>query len=348
MKKVLLATPMMPPTPGGPATHAKKLIDYFGFQLFNFEKYKKFPSGIRHLFAFLDIFYHSLNKDIILALDGFTVAWPSIFVKLLTGKKVVLRVGGDFVYENFLYTKEVDYESYYNNFEANKKLMSTKLYLKYLAQKFLVQQATGVIFNTNWQKDIFLKHYKLNPNKVFVILNPIEPIPENIYKDEKYENDSKYIFTSITRDIPYKNQSRVKKVFDGLMTPPSPPLLRGGIVPYFEHKQGSWESCLKRISVSRAYICASISDISPNQVLEAIALKIPIILTKYSGITENLKNEKFVKIVDPFSEEEIKKAILEMCDNIIYKDCKTGYENFSWPQNWSTLFKQYEQIINEI
>lgn len=335
---------MMPPTAGGPATHAKRLVEHFGYRLFNFEKYKKFPSGIRHLFAFIDIFFKSFDNSTILALDGFTVALPSIFVGKLLRKKVILRVGGDFIYENFLYTKEVNFEEFYNNFAACKKIMPIKLYLKYLVQKLIMQNADGIIFNTEWQKNIFAKHYNLKQN-LFVVENPVEPIGtrvfDNAVTNNNFENalqDNKFIFTSITRDIPYKNQRRVKEVFEKISM---------GIVPHFEHKQGTHESCLKRISLSRAYICASISDISPNQVQEAISLKIPVIISKYTGITKILKEAGVARVVDPFDLEDIEQAILEMCDDEKYLKYKNNLEKFVWPQTWNTLFAQYESILSE-
>lgn len=345
---------MMPPTPGGPATHAKKLQEHFEgggsaaaqSTLFNFEKYKKYPSGIRHLLTFLTFIFSpkfSFSKyDIIFVLDGFTVALPAVLAGVILRKKVILRIGGDFIYENFLYTKETDYESFYKNFQENKKKFGWKLYFKYLIQKFVIQNSHGIIFNTEWQKEIFINHYKLK-NKLWVIQNPIEEIPENIYESISYVNPNnlnpKYIFTSITRDIPYKNQARVKRAIHQA-------LKENGEI-FFEYTQGSWESCLKRISISRAYICCSISDISPNQVLEALSLKIPVIMTKYCGLSDDLKNSGVCILVDPFNETEIQQAILTMCDENKYVEFKKNFKTFKWPENWQTLFEKYERIIND-
>jgi glycosyltransferase involved in cell wall biosynthesis len=355
MSNILLATPMMPPTPGGPATHAKKLFDHFGWTLFNFEKYKNFPSGIRHILAFFEIFQLSKRADIIFALDGFTVALPAVLVGRITGKKVILRIGGDFIYENFLHIKEADYESFYRSFNNNKKQMGWKLYFKYLVQKFVTQNCYGIIFNTNWQKKIFEEHYSLKDKKLFVIENPIEPISKEIYENEQlspeFENaiqENKFIFTSITRDIPYKNLTRLKRVFSKLESTFTSPE-GGGWEGALETTQGSWPSCLKRISYSRAYICASISDISPNTVLEALSLGIPVIMTKYCGLTEQLKDTGVVRLVDPFNEQDIQNAIIEMCDDVIYNQYMINIQKFNKEhsnQTWEKLYRQYQEIIN--
>jgi glycosyltransferase involved in cell wall biosynthesis len=340
MKKVLLVTPHLPPTAGGPSIHAKKLMTHFNFPIFNFEKYKRLPSGVRHVFAFFDIFVKVIGKDTILALDGFTVALPSIFVGKILCKKVILRVGGDFVYEQSLYKKEVDLETFYKNFSDYQKLFPKTLYLKYLVQSYVLKNADAIIFNTSWQKDICKDHYKLSSD-LYVIENPVEPIDKNIYENANVREEfdlalekNKNIFTSITRDIPYKNIKRLKKVFDEL-----------GEQYHLETQQGSWESCLKRISFSRAYICASLSDISPNQVQEALSLKIPVIISKYTGITQYLQNAGVARVIDPFDEQDIRNAILEMCDDNKYSFYKNNLENFSWPQTWETLYKQYQEIL---
>lgn len=362
MKKNLLATPMMPPTPGGPATHAKKLFDHFGWTLFNFEKYKNYPSGIRHLLALFEILSLSKKTDIVFALDGFTVALPAVLIGRITGKKVILRIGGDFIYENFLYTKETDYESFYKSFNNNKKQMGWKLYFKYLVQKFVTQNCYGIIFNTNWQKEIYERHYNLKEKKLFVIENPIEPISKDIYENEKlsteFENalkQNKLIFTSITRDIPYKNLTRLRKVFkeiSELESTSSLSLGKGwGEGLHLETTQGSWPSCLKRISLSRAYICASISDISPNQVQEALSLGIPIIISKYTGITKELEQKGVARVIDPFDETDIQNAIIDMCNDVIHNQYLINIAKFNKENNnqtWEKLFDQYQEIIKEI
>jgi glycosyltransferase involved in cell wall biosynthesis len=112
--------------------------------------------------------------------------------------------------------------------------MTKVLYLKYLVQKFILRNADEIIFNTGWQKNIFSSHYGLELEEsssegggfrrgLFVIPNPVETIPKNIFENEKLSEEfdnaikrKKFIFTSITRDIPYKNIRRLKKVFEAL------------------------------------------------------------------------------------------------------------------------------------
>lgn len=338
MKKILLATPMMPPTPGGPSTHAKKLYDFFGEQstLFNFEIYKSYPSGVRHMltfFAFINPLstYYFRKFDAIFALDGFTVALPAVIAGKLLNKKVILRIGGDFIYENFLYTKEVNIIEFYENFYVYKKQMSWGLYVKYLVQKYVLENCCGIIFNTDgWQEQIYKNHYKL-PKNIWNISNP-SPSPKG--RGESVLSGVKK-FVAITRDIPYKNISRIKKVCERL-----------GVE--LETKQRSHDEVLKTLSNAYAYINASLSEISPNQVLEATRFQLPIIITKYSGITDYLVKSGVAITVEPTDQKDIEEKIKYLLDDNNYQKIKENYKNFKWSQTWDSMFLEYQKIVDMV
>lgn len=351
MKKVLIATPMMPPSAGGPATHAKKLFTYFGgnpkysVSLFNFEQFNKFPAGIRHLFAFFSIFKLSLGNDVILCLDGFSVALPATLVAKILRKKIYLRIGGDLVHEQYVETAPISMDVFYEELSAGTLVPPLDKGglggVKLKIQKFVLENADKVIFTTNWQKQICEKFYKL-PKGIFILNNPIEKIDKSIYENFPYQTKSELTFTSITRPVAFKNQAKVIEAIN-LAKSKFPDI-------YFENQLGSWESCLKRISVSHAYICASISDISPNQVLESLSLGVPVIMTKNTGFYELLKDSGVVRFIDPYSAEDLRQAIEEMCDGELYRGYKMRLQTFLesnlWPETWESLLLKYEEILN--
>lgn len=348
-KKFLIATPMLPPTAGGPATHAKKLSEFFGakndqylIKLFNFESLNKLPTGIRHFFAFIKIFFNSIGTKVVFAFDGFTVALPSVLVGKILNKKVILRIGGDLVHEQFVESNLVSMDTFYEKLKSKEVVLDKKLGFKLKVQKYIYANAYGIIFTTEWQKNIYQKFYVL-PKNIWVINNPIEKINQDVYKNIPYEKKSELTFTSITRPVAFKNQTKVKDAIN-FAKEKFPQI-------YFESELGSWESCLKRISVSRAYICGSISDISPNQVLESLSLDVPVIMTKNSGFYDLLKDKNIVRFVDPFDVQDIKNAIEEMCDENVWQIYKQHTQMFLeknlWPETWDSLFVKYERIISE-
>jgi glycosyltransferase involved in cell wall biosynthesis len=354
-KRILIATPMMPPTSGGPAIHAKKLYEFFRggseaaahVDLFNFEKLNKYPAGVRHVLAFLKIFKMSIGKDIVFALDGFSVALPAVMVGKILRKKVVLRIGGDLVHEQYVENNLVSMDVFYEKLKSGELKLNSKLKIKLWVQKFVNKNASGIIFNTIWQRNMYENFYKF-PANIWVIMNPLEKIEDSVLEQIDYIPSSNLTFTSITREVAFKNKKNLrlaiedaKKMFPDIV---------------LEEKNGGWDETVKKISLSRAYVCVSISDISPNTVLESLSLGIPVIMTKNSGLYEFLKQKNseddFCIFVDPFSVADMSNAILMMCNDEKYAGLKRNAINFTnnnlWPQNWKTLCRQYEEIVKNL
>ncbi len=102
--KILLVTPLYPPEIGGPATYAKLLHDKlptYGHTvtILPFSVVRHLPMGIRHLFLLVKIIYRGWYADVIFAQDVFSVGFPSLLVTKLLGKPFIVRVPGDFAWE---------------------------------------------------------------------------------------------------------------------------------------------------------------------------------------------------------------------------------------------------------
>jgi glycosyltransferase involved in cell wall biosynthesis len=341
---------MYPPSAGGPATHSKKLENYFGdrAKLFVFENLNKYPPGIRHLFAFLKIFLISLNCKIVFALDGFSVALPAVLVSKILRVPIVLRIGGDLVHEQFVESGQmVAMNEFYDHFYEHNKKLSSGLKVKMYLHKWLIENSTGIIFNTNWQKEMYEKVYKL-PKKVWVLYNPLDKseicqIVSSLENIELQEiKKTKYIVSSITRPVPFKNQKLIKEIIEEIN---SENILNKQI--HFETGRGPWENTLKKISLSDLYISCAISDIAPNQLLEALALGVPSIVTRNTGYFDQLKDIYGVHFVNPRDKAQIKGEIVKLLGETENKLEKESLKNFEWPYTWENYFREYEKIIKE-
>jgi len=103
-RTVLIATGIYPPDIGGPATYAKTLVDELpkrGIRplLLNFSPLTRFPSGLRHVLFLGKLLQKGWQADVIYALDAMSVGLPSLLASRLLRKPLVLRVGGDFAWE---------------------------------------------------------------------------------------------------------------------------------------------------------------------------------------------------------------------------------------------------------
>lgn len=77
--------------------------------------------------------------------------------------------------------------------------------------------------------------------------------------------------------------------------------------------------------------------------LEAMACRVPAIITQYSGIQQNLKNNKDCLIVDPFDTEGFANAIITLLKDrqLAAKLSQAGYEMVVKKFSWEAIAKQF-------
>ena len=102
--KILVATGLYPPEEGGPATYAKALHDFlpkFNVEVvvLPFSQVRKYPPFVRHLVYLYLCLKYSKGTSIIYALDPVSVGLPACIASFLTKKKFVVKVVGDYAWE---------------------------------------------------------------------------------------------------------------------------------------------------------------------------------------------------------------------------------------------------------
>ncbi|MEN9921897.1 MAG: hypothetical protein RL097_173, partial [Candidatus Parcubacteria bacterium] len=101
---ITIATGLYPPDIGGPATYAVMLeqeLPAHGFSIttVSFTAVRRYPKIIRHLRYTWKLWCASKNADIIYALDPVSVGVSAWVVAKVRRKKFVLRVPGDYAWE---------------------------------------------------------------------------------------------------------------------------------------------------------------------------------------------------------------------------------------------------------
>ncbi len=102
--KILINTGLYPPEIGGPATYAvlvEEALKSRGHyvRVLAFRAVRRYPSVVRHLFYFLKTVRLLFWADIVLAQDTVSVGLPSVIACKLMNKPIVIRVPGDFAWE---------------------------------------------------------------------------------------------------------------------------------------------------------------------------------------------------------------------------------------------------------
>ena len=105
--KILITTGIYPPAIGGPAKYAEKMKNEW--EAMGHRVYMKtygiehhLPSIIRHLFYLIKIIPAVIMADFIFALDTSSVGIPATVASIIFGKEIIMRTGGDFLWENYV------------------------------------------------------------------------------------------------------------------------------------------------------------------------------------------------------------------------------------------------------
>ena len=334
-QKILIATGIYPPKIGGPAQYAKNLkiaLENLGntvsVRTFSIEDY--LPTGVRHIFFFFKIIPNVIKSDTVIILDTFSVGLPTVLACKLFGKRSIVRTGGDFLWEQYVERtgKKVLLRNFYKDERHN---FSKKENTIFRLSRWTMQNASTVVFSTEWQRDIFMDVYNLQKQNINTI--------ENYYgmKGTSLAPQGK-IFVASTRNLKWKNLDMLKRVFDkvGLEHPEAALFLDNAPYPDFMNKI---KSCYAVVQVS-------LGDISPNLILDAIRYGKPFICTKEIGILPRITDVGI--FVDPLDEDEVEKAVLALLDETEYKIAKEKVENFSFVHTWDDIAEEFIKIVKSL
>lgn len=346
--RIVVATGIYPPDIGGPAQYARETEMAWkraGHNVFmcNFGAIRFLPSGVRHLVYFFWVLWCSLGADFIFIPDTFSAAVPAVAVGKIFGKKTVIRTGGDFLWEQYVERTGdlVLLRNFYNtNYEQDTKVrtrmekLNTKERIVFRLVGWALRNASAVVFSTPWQRDIFHKPYRLDLRKCFIIENYYgEKIKTLIQHTDKLEfvRMLPKVFVGGTRPLLWKNLARVKQAFAEAQKKDASIVL--------QWETGSRGKFLLDIEASYAVIIASLGDISPNTILEAIQFGKPFILTRETGLYGRLKD--IAVWVNPEDVSDIAAKVLWLADEKNYAAQTAKIRAFSFAHSW-------DDIANEI
>ncbi len=333
-KKILITTGIYPPKIGGPSQYAKNLKEAFEktghivvVKTFGIED--KLPTGLRHLFFFFKIIPAVLSTDTVFILDTFSVGLPTVVACKIFGKKGIIRTGGDFLWEEYVERtgKKILLRDFYNTEKQN---FSFKEKLIFKLTKWTLNNSAKVIFSTEWQRDIFIGGYGLKKEKTCIVENYYGP-------KEPTNNFESKTFVASTRNLVWKNLTVLKGVFDRVKVKYPGVSLFTENLPY--------EAFMAKMKVSYAVILASIGDISPNMILDAIRLNRPFIATLEVGIYDRIKDAGI--FVDPLNEKEIEEAVLNLLTDEGYKQAKEKVRNFNFIHTWGEIAQEFLEVEGE-
>ncbi len=335
--KIVISTGIYPPEVGGTAEYAKALRDIWASQghavsLKIFGKFRKLPWGVRHIVYFFYILPAVSVADYVVALDGFSAGVVAIAAKIFS-KKVVFRTGGDLLWEAFVErTKQpILLKDFY---KTSLDKLSAKEKLMFSLMQWTLRNLSAIIWSTEWQKEIFIKPYDLSVQKHFIVENYYGQKGGDIEPDPRLRS-----FVASGRDIYLKNITTLKHVFNKNESkiPENVDLLTSAF---------DYPTFIEKIKDCYAVVVVSLSEISPNTILDAIRYNRPFICTKEVGIFNRIKDAGI--FVNSLHEAEIETAVLTLLDNNEYEKARQKVRDFSFTHTWEQIAQEFLDIYKKI
>ncbi len=333
--RIIISTGIYPPKIGGPSEYSKELKNALEkaqnrvrIATFGIEEY--LPTGVRHIFFLLKIVLKIMRSDLVISMDTFSVALPTVFVSKVFARKNIIRTGGDFLWEQYIERtkRKVLFKNFYDTEKQNFTLKEKAIFN---LTKWTLHNTSFVVFSTEWQREIFINAYSLDKNKTSII--------ENYYGEkEDQESVSTKYFIGSTRDLVWKNLETLKSVFSDLKNEHPEVDLDTSNVKY--------ELFMEKMRKSYAVVLVSLGDISPNMILDAIRINKPFICTKETGIYNRIKDAGI--FVDPLNKDEIKNAVLRLIDKDEYELALNKVKKFSFTHSWDEIAGEFLSISKNL
>jgi glycosyltransferase involved in cell wall biosynthesis len=337
--KLLIATGIYPPEIGGPAYYAKFLCEALGRQnkqvkVVTYHIEKRLPTGIRHFWYAGRLLPSVLRCRAIIALDTFSVGLPAVIMGKIFRKKVIIRVGGDFLWEQ--YVGRTKTPVILRDFYSNDRELSLKEKMIFWLTKKTLTLADQVVFSTQWQVDIWLQPYNLNLQKVSIIENSYKRAIKNI--DIKIDLTGPKVFLWAGRLLYLKNISKLKEaVADAKLIQPDIELkLLTGV---------SQSALIEEIKKSYAVVIPSLSEVSPNLALEACMYHKPLILTEENGLRDSLGDN--VLYFNPLDVKELSQKIVFLSQEVNYQLYHSRLLNIKYDRSYDDIAGDFIKLIYE-
>lgn len=329
--KLVLAAPLYPPDIGGPSFYAERLTlawRKLGHEtiVVNFGAYKHLPSGVRHIAYLAAVAQAARGATAIVALDTFSAAVPAVFASKFVRVPLVTRIGGDYLWEQYV-NRTLDDVPITVFYKAPRKFVFKDKIVRMLTN--MVVRNSVVVFSSAFQRDIWTEPYKLG----------VSHIIENAIADNQVSVvPVKKNFVCFSRDIPLKNLARLK-LAAALAKKSYPEIV-------LETGPVSQEDLVCRVSEAYAVIVPSVSEITPNFVLDAIRCGKPFIQTKYSAYAE--KFTQYGLLLDPFNVQDIATKMGALCDDATYDKFVDYGKTHPFTRSYDDIAREFVELIKSI
>lgn len=319
--RIVIATGIYPPQSGGPATYSKLLSDRLpecGHEVtvVNFGAFLQWPKGVRHVLYFAKLFTAALGADVVYAQDPVSVGWPAKWVVRLLCKHFLLKIVGDYAWEQGCQRYAVDEPL--DNFAANSTQSAYAPAVRFLKR---IQLATAMAADRIIVPSEYLKRivtaWGVPAEKITVIYNGFNStdlmLPLTMQSSVTPSSLASHAIVSVGRLVPWKGFDTLIEAVATLASTSSQHL-QSNIHLYIlgdgpdraalEKKAASLQApvtflgrvdhdtVLRYLSAAKVFVLNTAYEGFSHLLLEAMAVGVPIVTTPVGGNTELVEDGK--------------------------------------------------------
>lgn len=307
--KITIATGLYPPESGGPATYTvllEKELPKKGYEVsvVPFSRSRHLPKVIRHFHYFFLVSKEAKSSDFIFAQDVASVGLPALMAARLTGTTFLVRVPGDYAWEQA--TQRYGVTDSIDEFQTKK--YGIKVQLLRFIQTIVTRYSDAVVTPSDYFNKL-VTNWGVPNNKVHTIYNGVDLSAKSTKIDKV---DSLTIVTA-GRLVPWKGFDTIISIIKDL---PGWNLVILGNGP----EEGNLKNLTKELNledrikftglvsreevlgwceVADVFVLNTAFESFSYQIVEAMASGIPVITTNVGSIPELIENEAEGVLVSP-------------------------------------------------
>lgn len=386
--KLLIATGLYPPDIGGPATYSKLLADElpkrgWPVKVLSFGTVRHLPKGLRHFIYFCRVLKLGRRVDLIFAQDPVSVGLPAILAAKILGKKFILRLGGDYAWEqhinkifNFQFFRQrrtrrrrAIFKQKFDSIEDfQKKKYGLMTELRRQIQKGVAKRTAVVIVPSEYLRKI-VSHWGVSRRKIKVIYSSLSQPEIGVSKEVARQrlNLSGTALISAGRLVPWKGFETLIEVFSEVLKqiPDAKLIIIGSGPQEIELKSKIKELKLERrifllgqLSQAELQLFLRAADIFvlntgyeglSHLILEAMQQETPVVTTEIGGNPELINDGFNGLLVEYNNKSQLKEAIFKISQNKslrkkITQNAKKSLARFSSKKIIRQTLKVLEQV----
>lgn len=296
-KKIFIATGVYPPETGGPATYTKLLEERlpargFAVNVLPFRAVRHLPKLVRHLAYCVRCLVPAARADIVYAQDTLSVGLPAACAAWLTRRPFVVRVPGDYAWEQarqrFGVTDELD--------EFQTKRYGRRVELMRAIQRFVVRRANAVVVPSEYMKKIVEGWGAQHVRRIYSSIAAPEPAA--------IERPDGFLVVSSGRRVPWKHFDAIERV-----------VAREPSWRFFLASDLPRDEALGWVKAADVYVLNSTYEGLSYALVEAMTLGTPVVATAVGGNPELVEGGVTGLLVPPLDDEALYAAIKRVYDD---------------------------------